>query len=213
MTRSADSRFSTLKPLVKHTATMKFLTRTALLAAALIFAVSAAAQTTDVNAPIQIEQYQAPVRVACVGDSITAGSGTRVRELESYPAQLQRMLDEHSWLVGNFGVSGATLMNSGDKPYQKLPAFLDALKFNPDVVIVMLGTNDSKPQNWRYQEQFVADYRDLLGKFKALPKSPRIFICRPVIVTGAGNFGISEAGVAAELLLDRHHCEGHASRA
>ena len=180
---------------------MKSLTRTALLAAVLIVAVSVPAQSSDVNAPLQAQRYAAPLRVACVGDSITAGSGTKVRELESYPAQLQRMLDEHSWLVGNFGVSGATLMNSGDKPYQKLPAFQDALKFNRDVVIVMLGTNDSKPQNWRYQEQFVADYRDLLGKFKALPMSPRIFVCRPGIVTGAGNFGINEAAVAAELPL------------
>ncbi len=182
---------------------MKFLTKTALLAVAALFAVSAPAQSPDVNAPIEVQRYTAPVRVACVGDSITAGSGTKVRELESYPAQLQRMLDEHWWLVGNFGVSGATLMNNGDKPYQKLSAFQDALKFNPDVVIVMLGTNDSKPQNWRFQEQFVADYLDLLGKFKALPKVPRIFICRPVVVIGAGAYGINGAAVADELpLLD-----------
>ena len=182
---------------------MKSFSRTALLAAAIIFAASTPAQTPDVNAPIPVQRYAAPVRVACVGDSITAGSGTKVRELESYPAQLQRMFDERSWLVGNFGVSGATLMNSGDKPYQKLPAFQDALKFNPDVVIVMLGTNDSKPQNWRFKEQFVADYLDLPGKIKALPKTPRIFICRPVAVIGAGNFSINGAAVAEELpLLD-----------
>ena len=180
---------------------MRSLARTAFLALAVVFAISALAQTPDVNAPIQVQRYQAPVRVACVGDSITAGSGTKVRELESYPAQLQRMLDEHTWLVGNFGVSGATLMNRGDKPYQKLPVFQDALKFDPDVVIVMLGTNDSKPQNWRFKEQFVADYRDLLGRFKALPKVPRIFICRPVVVIGAGAFGINGDAVAQELPL------------
>jgi lysophospholipase L1-like esterase len=180
---------------------MRSLARTAFLALAVVFAISALAQTPDVNAPIQVQRYQAPVRVACVGDSITAGSGTKVRELESYPAQLQRMLDEHTWLVGNFGVSGATLMNRGDKPYQKLPVFQDALKFDPDVVIVMLGTNDSKPQNWHFKEQFVADYRDLLGRFKALPKVPRIFICRPVVVIGAGAFGINGDAVAQELPL------------
>ena len=201
MTRSSDSRSSTLKPHAKQTPTMKFLTKTALVAVAAVFAVSAPAQTPDVNAPIQVQRYAAPIRVACVGDSITAGSGTKVRELESYPAQLQRMLDEHAWLVGNFGVSGATLMNSGDKPYQKLPALQDALKFNPDVVIVMLGTNDSKPQNWRFKEQFVADYHDLLGRFKALPKAPRLFICRPVVVIGAGAFGINGDAVTEELPL------------
>ena len=180
---------------------MKSLAGAAFLAVAAVLAVSAPAQAPDVNAPIQVQRYAAPIRVACVGDSITAGSGTKVRELESYPAQLQRMLDDHTWLVRNFGVSGATLMNSGDKPYQKLPALQDALKFNPDVVIVMLGTNDSKPQNWRFHEQFVADYRELLGRFKALPKVPRIFICRPVVVIGAGAFGINGDAVAQELPL------------
>ena len=142
-----------------------------------------------------------PVRVAMVGDSITAGSGTKLAALDSFPSQLQRMLDPGHWLVGNFGVSGATLLNGGDKPYQKQALFQDALKFNPDIVVIMLGTNDTKPQNWRLKDQFTADYQDLLAKFKALPGKPRIFVCRPPVVPGAGNYGINEAGVLAEIPL------------
>ena len=155
------------------------------------------------DAPIRVEDYAAPIRVACVGDSITFGAGTRLPPIESYPAQLQRMLDPARWQVRNFGVSGATLMNRGNKPYQKERAFEEALKFQPDVVIIKLGTNDSKPQNWRHKEDFVADYRELIARFRAAPRPPRIFICRPIMVVGAGSFAISQAAVEEELpLLD-----------
>jgi lysophospholipase L1-like esterase len=71
-------------------------------------------------------------------------------------------------------------------------------------VVIMLGTNDTKPQNWKFKGQFVADYKDLLGQFAKLPSKPRIFICRPVPVPGQGNYGINEAGVQAEIpLIDR----------
>ena len=76
------------------------------------------------------------VRVACLEDSITAGSG--------YGSELQ------SWLgpahqVKNFGVSGATLLAQGDKPYAKEKAYADAIAYQPDGVTVMLGTNDTDP--------------------------------------------------------------------
>ena len=62
------------------------------------------------------------VRVACVGDSITYGSGIPDREHNSYPAQLQKLLGD-GYEVRNFGVSGATLLKNGDKPYWKEKAF------------------------------------------------------------------------------------------
>lgn len=142
-----------------------------------------------------------PLRVACVGDSITFGSGTAIPGLESYPAQLQRMLDWHKWRVGDYGVSGATLMNRGDKPYQKQTAFKDALTFNPNIVVIMLGTNDTKPDNWQFKADYVDDYADLIAKFRALPSHPRIFLCRPPIVTGPGAYGINERGIQEEIPL------------
>ncbi|HTJ79375.1 MAG TPA: GDSL-type esterase/lipase family protein [Rariglobus sp.] len=141
-----------------------------------------------------------PLRVACVGDSITAGVGASNIGFESYPAQLGRMLGD-GWKVGNFGNSGSTLLNQGDKPYQKQDSFTKALAFNPNVVVIMLGTNDTKPQNWKFKAQFVADYKDLIGKFKTLETKPRIFICHPPLVPGKGNYGINEEGVLAEIPL------------
>ena len=165
------------------------------LTVALLTLLSCVALAADPNGPIRIEDYQGTIRVACVGDSITAGVGAA--KGESYPTQLGKMLGDR-WDVRNFGVSASTLLNHGDKPYQKQEAFQAALQYEPQVVIIMLGTNDTKPQNWKLKGEFVADYKDLLGKFAKLPSKPRIFICRPVPVPGQGNYGINEAGVLEE---------------
>ena len=80
-----------------------------------------------------------------------------------------------------------------DKAYQK------ALGFKPDVVIIMLGTNDTKPQNWQHEAEFVADYSELVKSFQVLESKPRIFVCRPCPVPEPGNFGINEASVKEEI--------------
>lgn len=152
----------------------------------------------NLNAPISFQDNQAPVRVACAGDSIVAGAFLPNPDFDSYPGQLERMLGEQ-WDVKTFGVSGSTLLNAGNKPYQKEKAFEDALKFNPNVVIIGLGGNDSKPQNWKFKNQFVTDYKSLIRKFKVLPSKPRIFLCQPTPVPGAGNYGINEPVILEEL--------------
>jgi lysophospholipase L1-like esterase len=156
---------------------------------------SASATADDPNAPIRLEDHRGVVRVACVGDSITAGVGAG-RGM-SYPDQLGKLLGKQ-WEVRNFGVSGSTLLKHGDLPYQRQGQFKAALASSPNVVIIMLGTNDTKPQNWKRKDEFVADYEDLVTQFAQLPTRPRIFICYPVPVPGSGNFGINEAGVRAE---------------
>ncbi len=120
--------------------------------------------------------------VACVGDSITYGAGIADRTNDSYPAQLQRILQAYdpAWEVRNFGVSGATLLSEGDKPYVLESAYGSARACNPDVVIIKLGTNDSKPQNWARKGDFVPDYEKMIDVFRALPSQPEVWICKPV---------------------------------
>src|SRR4030042_1584268 len=81
--------------------------------------------------------------IACVGDSITYGSGISDRLNDSYPAQLQRMLRQYdpAWEVQNFGARGATLLSRGDTPYIRESAYSGAKACNPDIVIIKLGTN------------------------------------------------------------------------
>src|SRR4051812_45583234 len=74
-----------------------------------------------------------PVRVACVGDSITFGHRVPDPEHNSYPAQLAAMLGD-KWEVRNFGVNGATALKNGTKPYNEQPAFRDVLSFKPNVI-------------------------------------------------------------------------------
>lgn len=147
------------------------------------------AMAADPMAPIDPEAFKEPVKVACIGDSITQGAGAAAGK--SYPSQLQELLGD-KWKVGNFGVSGRTLLKKGDFPYWKEKAYQDALAFKPDVVVIMLGTNDTKPQNWKHEAEFVADYTELVKSFQALDSKPRVFVCRPCPVPEPGNFGINE---------------------
>ena len=137
-----------------------------------------------------------PLRLACVGDSITQGVGAG--NGMAYPTQLQALLGK-GWEVGNFGVSGRTLLRKGDNPYWKEAAYAKALEFKPDAVIIMLGTNDTKPQNWKHKAEFEGDYRDLVKSFLDLPSKPRVFICRPVPVPGKGNFGINDTALQEQM--------------
>lgn len=94
------------------------------------------------------------VRIACVGNSITYGAGITNREQNSYPSQLQYYLGS-GYEVRNFGSNGATVQVEGDYPYVGTTVYKESLEFLPDIVLLKLGTNDTKPQNWKGREQFV----------------------------------------------------------
>jgi lysophospholipase L1-like esterase len=110
------------------------------------------------------------IRVACVGDSIT--------EWSKYPARLQTMLGSN-YVVENFGVSGSTVLHNSDKPYMSQTAFQKSKDFKPTIVIIMLGTNDAKVENYQSLGDFPNDYEELVGEYDALPDDQNIWIVTP----------------------------------
>lgn len=121
---------------------------------------------------------QKKIKVACVGNSVTYGAGIENREVNSYPAQLQRMLGE-DYEVMNFGKNGATLLNKGHRPYREQEEYQAALDFAGDLVVIHLGLNDTDPRNWpNYQDNFVYDYLSLIESFRKVNPECKIWICR-----------------------------------
>jgi acyl-CoA thioesterase-1 len=134
------------------------------------------------------------IKVACVGDSITFGAGVQNREQNSYPVVLGKLLGE-KYDVRNFGVSGTTLLKKGDSPYWKTGEFKQATDFAPNIVIIKLGTNDTKPQNFKSKDQFEGDLTAMVDHFTALPSKPKVFLCLPVPVYKT-QWGINADGLA-----------------
>ncbi|WP_420401903.1 GDSL-type esterase/lipase family protein [Flagellimonas sp.] len=123
---------------------------------------------------------KAPIKIACVGNSITYGSGMANREMNAYPKQLQHLLGD-AYQVENFGVSGNTLLQKGDHPYWESDAYQKALAFAPDIVFIKLGTNDSKQQNRVYLDtDFEKDYAQLIQSFKTQNEDTRVVLLLPV---------------------------------
>lgn len=116
------------------------------------------------------------VKVACIGDSVTYGTGIEDRENDSYPSQLQQLLGD-GYEVGNFGRPGATLLRKGHRPYMDQPEFKDALEFAGDIAVIHLGLNDTDPRNWpNYRDEFIGDYLALTDSLRKSNPSVRILI-------------------------------------
>lgn len=133
------------------------------------------------------------IKVAAVGDSITYGMGVSGRTTNAYPSQLNYRLGRN-YQVENYGNSGRTLLENGDAPYIKTREYTRSLEFNPDVVIIMLGTNDTKARNFKNIDRFVDDYVKLIHSYAALPAKPIIYISLPPIVARTA-YGITQANL------------------
>ncbi|CAA6677742.1 MULTISPECIES: GDSL-type esterase/lipase family protein [unclassified Lentimonas] len=123
------------------------------------------------------------IRITCVGDSNTKAG---------YPALLEEALGE-GWKTINCGMGAATVIEGTLRPFHKIPEYEKAIQSNPDIVIIMLGTNDANPRWWddperktpfqgSAAEEFMAGYLKLIDTFQALPSRPQIFVATPLPV-------------------------------
>lgn len=145
----------------------------------------------------------AALRVACVGDSITYG--VNLSPNQTYPADLQKSLGPDA-VVKTFAFPGLSLLAlpNGNPPYH--PAYVgtayykQALQFNPNVVIIMLGTNDGSftfgsGQSWPqvYGKRFTEQYKALIQSFRQLPAHPQVFVATCPTVFGTNQYAIDPA--------------------
>lgn len=131
-----------------------------------------------------LEAHKAPrkdaIRVACIGNSITDGSGIDMADLKGYPAQLQKLLGK-GYHVKNYGVGARTMLNNGDHPYMIEQAWRDAQAFQPNIVVIKLGTNDSKDFIWsKHSKEFAGDMQTMVNALRKLPSNPKIYLCTPI---------------------------------
>lgn len=136
----------------------------------------------------------AQIKVACIGNSITAGTGLSNASTQAYPAVLQTLLG-NGYTVQNDGVSGTTLLKNGDNPYWKNGKFASVFAFQPNIVTIKLGTNDTKPQNWdAYNAQFRRDYEAMIDTLNTLASKPKIFLVLPVPIW-TNSYGIRDSAL------------------
>ena len=154
-------------------------------------------------------QVRTPTHVACVGDSITYGYMASSASA-SYPSVLQNLFGS-SVQVKNYGHNSATMLSTGDLPYQTLSEYTAATTFVSGAgstavvdVIIMLGTNDSKSYNWMVgtgtrAQQFVTDCGAMVDHFASLPTHPLVYLAFPPRAF-ANTYGISGTIIHDQIL-------------
>ena len=139
----------------------------------------------QLSAVVQIAIFagaaHAATKVACVGDSITALPS-------SWCGDLSTKLGS-GYTVQNFGVSGTNLEKTVGQPYWTSAEFTPSHDFAPDIVVIMLGTNDAQPAVWSAgMSHFIADYNALLDSYISLASHPTPYIILPTPI-GYSPFG------------------------
>ncbi len=118
------------------------------------------------------------IRVACVGDSLTYGYGIWGWSKNNYPTQLGNKLGD-GYCVNNFGYSARTASFEGDRPYVADSLYKKSLGFAPQIVIIMLGSNDTKPVNWRGKEAYKRDYLKIIQSYISLDSVKHVCVMSP----------------------------------
>ncbi|HSY16711.1 MAG TPA: GDSL-type esterase/lipase family protein [Candidatus Acidoferrales bacterium] len=152
----------------------------------------------DLLVPVKAQPYASvrPVRITCVGASDV--SAPTPYGTPNWPEQIAPLLG-YEYIVTNCGASGSDMMKNGNLPYWNTQQYANSLNTTPDIVIIMLGSNDSNPSNWPIQTNYPPDYESLINQYRNLPSHPRIYLTTLLTVYNNGNFGITDPVVTGQL--------------
>lgn len=141
-----------------------------------------------------IYQASAQIKVACIGNSITAGE---------YPKILQNLLGD-TYKVEGWGQSGSKMCFSSNSAWVKLgwPG-PDGIKWQqPNIITIKLGTNDAQTGTWpNCKSSFKGDYIKFIDSlYKWVKIKPQIYLCLPSPSTDDNGFSIKGSTIKNEII-------------
>ncbi|HEL1584467.1 TPA: esterase [Streptococcus suis] len=151
---------------------------------------------SDIMYPEVLTVGTGAIKVAAIGDSLTYGYGLEDRIRDAYPCILAELLGSH-YQVSNFGLSGRSLQSTTDFPYLKEVNAQLSLESEADIVIIMIGSNDSRAPYWN-RERFASEYRQLVERYMNLPSQPDVYVVVPPYVP-TSRFGLDNSIIKEEL--------------
>ena len=143
------------------------------------------------------------MKIGAVGDSITYGAQATNVSTDAYPVILESYLGS-DYDVGNFGHAGATvqlLANGAERQYQIYgkTKYDNSIAYNPDVIIIGLGTNDLDTSRWKSNREYVDQYIDLIDDYMALEHKPMVFVTTAMKRTDDGT-GVKQMRTVENLI-------------
>lgn len=154
---------------------------------------------TKVHAVKSVMAKATPKKIIFLGDSITDGIGLNSPLTESYPSQVGLLLQGSNWTVENYGITSTTMLKKGSPSYWNTQEFTEAKNSQPDIVVIFLGLNDTKPKNWKYKNLFIDNYVAFINVFSSLDSQPEIFLILPTPSFGDLE-GITDYKITKELI-------------
>ncbi|HEL9627949.1 TPA: esterase [Streptococcus suis] len=151
---------------------------------------------SDIMYPEVLTVGSGAVKVATVGDSLTYGYGLENREKDAYPSVLSEKLGSH-YQVSNFGLSGRSLQSTADFPYFNEKNARLSLDSEADIVIIMIGSNDSRAPYWN-RERFIREYKEMAERYVDLSSQPDVYLVIPPFVP-TSRFGLNNQIIEDEL--------------
>lgn len=121
---------------------------------------------------------QPPIKVVCVGNSITEGYGNTT-QAKAWPGQLNILLGSR-YTILNCGASGTRMSKTVGPSYWNDGRFTNAMNANPQILIISLGTNDGDQNLWAsIKPTFKKDYMAMIDTFRTKGRNPIIYTCLP----------------------------------
>lgn len=137
------------------------------------------------------------IKVGCVGDSNTYGAEATDRSKYAWPVQIRSMLGE-KYETQNFGVNGALMMDHLNDAWKNKTAYSQNKSYDPDVIVIALGTNDSKDGYWN-ADKFKTSYINLINEFKSYSAGPEIYMAIPIKAYSA-SWNINDATIRQNVI-------------